>query len=86
MEILVIRNLTYPAALAALATRAVFLLVAVFLNGGVFEYPLDDVYIHLAMAEQIAAGGYAVNAGEDGSAASSPIYPLLLVPFAGTEA
>lgn len=80
-----IRNLTYPTVLAALATLAVFLLVAVFRNGGVFEYPLDDVYIHLAMAEQIAAGGYGVNAGEAASAASSPLYPILLTPFAGSE-
>lgn len=80
-----IRNLTYPTILAALATLAIFLVVAVLLNGGVFEYPLDDVYIHLAMAEQIAVGGYGVNAGEDASAASSPLYPFLLVPFAGTE-
>ncbi len=53
--------------------------------GWVFEYPLDDVYIHLAMAEQLAAGGYGVNAGEFASAASSPLYPVLLLPFAGTD-
>lgn len=56
------------------------------IRAGVFEYPLDDVYIHLAVAEQIAAGGYGVNPGEYTSAASSPIYPFLLVPFAGTTA
>lgn len=50
--------------------------------GGVFEYPLDDVYIHLAMAEGIAAGGYGINPGEYASAASSPLYPFLLAPFA----
>ena len=50
--------------------------------GGVFEYPLDDVYIHLAMAEQIAGGGYGVNINEAASAASSPLYPFLLAPFA----
>ena len=55
-------------------------------NVGGFEYPLDDVYIHLAVAEQIAAGNYGVNAAEVSSPASSPLYPLLLVPFAGTEA
>ena len=54
-------------------------------NAGVFEYPLDDVYIHLAMAEQIVAGGYGVNAGEYASASSSPLYSLLLVPLSGTE-
>lgn len=51
--------------------------------GGLFEYPLDDVYIHLAMAEQIRAGGYGVNAGEYASAASSPIYPFGLALFGG---
>lgn len=85
VESLVIRNLTYPTVLAALATLAVFLIVAVLRNGGVFEYPLDDVYIHLAMAEQIAAGGFGVNAGEDASAASSALYPFMLVPLAGSE-
>ena len=55
-------------------------------SNGVFEYPLDDVYIHLAIAEQIAMGGYGVNAGEYTSPGSSPLYPLLLTPFAGSEA
>lgn len=60
--------------------------IAAFLStGGYFEYPLDDVYIHLSMAEQIARGGYGINAGEYASAASSPLYPFLLTPFAGTE-
>lgn len=80
-----IRNLTYPTIFAALATLAIFLIVAIVQNGWVFEYPLDDVYIHLAMAEQIASGGYGVNVGEAASASSSPLYPFLLVPFAGTE-
>ncbi|MDF0600589.1 hypothetical protein P1J78_07600 [Psychromarinibacter sp. C21-152] len=53
--------------------------------GGHFDYPLDDPYIHLAIAEQIRAGGYGVNSSEPAAAASSPLYPLLLVPFAGTE-
>lgn len=79
-----IRNLTYPAVFAALATLMLFLIVATLRNGA-FEYPLDDVYIHLAMAEQMALGGYGVNEGELASAASSPVYPILLMPFAGTE-
>jgi hypothetical protein len=52
---------------------------------GTFEYPLDDVYIHLAMAEGIAGGTYGINPGEPASAASSILYPLLLTPFPGTE-
>ena len=59
--------------------------IAMSRNGWNFEYPLDDVYIHLAMAEQIAGGGYGVNPGESASAASSPLYPLLLTPFAGSD-
>lgn len=74
------------ASLGALLTFAAFVAVAMSMNEGVFEYPLDDVYIHLAMSEQIARGGYGVNAGEFASAASSPVYPLLLLPFAGEEA
>lgn len=53
--------------------------------GGVFDYPLDDVYIHLAMAESILEGGYGINPGEPASAASSILYPLLLVPLFGAK-
>ncbi|MEM6386964.1 MAG: hypothetical protein AAF718_12100 [Pseudomonadota bacterium] len=73
------------AVVGALLTFGVFVAIAMSMNEGVFEYPLDDVYIHLAMAEQIARGGYGVNAGEFASAASSPVYPLFLLPFAGEE-
>lgn len=77
----------FEPAVAVGVSVAMFLLVQAMAYGlvGAFEYPLDDVYIHLAVAEQIAAGGYGVNPGEYTSAASSPIYPLLLVPFAGTQ-
>ena len=37
------------------------------------------------MAEQLAQGGYGVNAGEYASASSSILYSFLLTPFAGTE-
>ncbi|SNT19267.1 hypothetical protein [Tropicimonas sediminicola] len=80
-------RLRLPAvSLASVLLGFAALQIAAYLNAGVFEYPLDDVYIHLAVAEQIAAGGYGVNPGEYASAASSPLYPLLLVPLAGTEA
>lgn len=36
------------------------------------------------MADGLLSGEYGVNAGETASAASSPIYPVLLSPFAGT--
>ena len=72
-------------ALSALSAFVVLMALAMARAGWVFEYPLDDVYIHMAIAEQILAGGYGVNAGELASAGSSPLYPLLLLPGAGTE-
>lgn len=77
------RALPLIAALAALAGFFALEWVA-YQIAGVFEYPLDDPYIHLAMAEGIARGTYGVNPGEAASAASSILYPFLLVPFLGT--
>ena len=76
-------QLTLLSVLISVVAFALYQGVAL-IRAGVFEYPLDDVYIHLAVAEQIAAGGYGVNPGEFTSAASSPIYPFLLTAFAGT--
>ncbi|NNU81323.1 hypothetical protein HMH01_12830 [Halovulum dunhuangense] len=70
-------------AVAALGVFAAFQFLGV-LRAGRFDYPLDDVYIHLTIAREIASGGYGINAGEITSAASSILYPFLLVPFAGT--
>lgn len=70
--------------LVGLLSFALYQIAAFVAAGFLFDYPLDDVYIHLAMSEQIAAGGYGVNAGEMASASSSIIYPYLLAPFAGT--
>ncbi|SMR83218.1 hypothetical protein SAMN04488030_3132 [Aliiroseovarius halocynthiae] len=78
-------QLTVLSVLISVVAFALYQGVALF-RVGVFEYPLDDVYIHLAVAEQIAAGGYGVNPGEFTSPASSPIYPFLLTAFAGTAA
>ncbi len=68
------------------AVFAVLILRGLGETGGVFEYPLDDPYIHLALAEQIRSGGYGVNAGELSSPGSSALFPLLLLPFAGEPA
>lgn len=77
------RDLVLPTVIVALAAFAALQAVAFWRAGGVFEYPLDDVYIHLAVAEQIAQGNYGINPGELASPASSILYPFLLVPFAG---
>jgi hypothetical protein len=53
-------------------------------NNGVFTYSLDDPYIHLALAENLAHGHYGINPGEASSPSSSIVWPFLLVPFAGT--
>lgn len=73
-------------AICALSAAGGFLLwqALSYHRAGLFEYPLDDVYIHLAMARGIMGGTYGINPGEPASAASSVLYPLLLLPFPGT--
>ena len=53
-------------------------------TGGHFTYALDDPYIHLALAENLARGHYGLNMGDFSSPSSSILWPFLLVPFAGT--
>lgn len=50
--------------------------------GGRFFYSLDDAYIHLALAAQLAHGHYGINPGEAAAPSSSVLWPFLLVPFA----
>lgn len=59
---------------------AEFLAILV-INGGHFNFALDDPYIHLAMAEEILHGHYGINPGEPAAAASSILFPVLLAPF-----
>lgn len=48
-------------------------------NAGRFVYPLDDTYIHLAMAKNLHLNGtFGVNAGEYASATSAPLWSLVL--------
>ena len=48
-------------------------------TGGHFCYPLDDTFIHLSMAKNLALHGvWGINALEFSSASSSPLYTLLL--------
>lgn len=72
---------------AALSAVIGFLALQIlaYAHAGLFEYPLDDVYIHLAMAQGIIGGTYGINPGEVASASSSILYPLLLLPFPGSE-
>jgi hypothetical protein len=50
-------------------------------NNGHFTYTLDDAYIHLALAENIARGHYGVNLQEFSAPSSSILWPLILAPF-----
>jgi hypothetical protein len=46
---------------------------------GAFTYPLDDTYIHMAVARRlIESGTWGVNAGVSASVSSSPLWTLLL--------
>ncbi|MBD0271632.1 MAG: hypothetical protein ICV73_06845, partial [Acetobacteraceae bacterium] len=54
------------------------------MTGGHLGYTLDDPYIHLALAEQIARGHYGINPGEVTAPSSSVLWPFLLLPGAGT--
>lgn len=73
--------------LIALMT-AVFILMLVLiysLNEGHIIYTFDDAYIHLSVAQNIAAGHYGVNSGEISAPSSSIIWPFLLAPFAAAS-
>jgi hypothetical protein len=55
-------------------------------TGGHPTYLLDDAWIHLQFSEQIVAGHFGLVPGEKASPSSSILYPLLLIPLAGTAA
>ena len=66
---------------AILLLCALTLAAILYMNGGYFTFSLDDPYIHLATAQQILHGHYGINTQEPAAAASSILYPFLLVPF-----
>jgi hypothetical protein len=71
-----------PLIIALLSTAVyVFLLERSVLQatGGVFSYPLDDPFIHMQVAKNLAFHHtWGINPGEFGSASSSLLYTLLL--------
>lgn len=52
-------------------------------NSGMFTYTLDDPYIHLALADQIAEGHYGLNSIEASAPSSSILWPFLLAITVG---
>lgn len=66
-----------------LGTILIGFIAVMVLNRGVFTYTLDDTYIHMAVAEELAGSGhYGVNPDEVSAPCSSPLWPFLIVPFA----
>ncbi|KPL86127.1 hypothetical protein [Herpetosiphon geysericola] len=53
-----------------------------FLNAGKFLYILDDPYIHLSLARNIAHGHYGINVVEPSAPSSSILWPFILAIFA----
>jgi hypothetical protein len=51
-------------------------------NNGTFTYSLDDSYIHLALAENLAQGHYGINMSEPSAPSSSIAWPFVLALFA----
>lgn len=54
------------------------------LSQGHLAYTLDDAWIHLQLAEQLADGHLGLQPGVTCAPSSSALWPFLLVPFAGT--
>jgi hypothetical protein len=73
-------NLIYPVCIFCLVFSGITAAI-LWLNQGHFIYSLDDPYIHLALAENIARGHYGVNLSEYSAPSSSILWPYLLAPF-----
>ncbi|MEM7438355.1 MAG: hypothetical protein AAF393_02060 [Pseudomonadota bacterium] len=78
------QRLTWLALAGAVVPTIAIIVLTLVQTGGIWEYALDDVYIHLAMSEGVARGEYGVNVGEAASASSSILFSYLLAPLAGT--
>ncbi|MBA2746247.1 MAG: hypothetical protein H0U44_08490 [Flavisolibacter sp.] len=70
------------ALLAFLIPLALIIFIGLTGTGGVFSYPVDDTYIHMKIAGNLAAyGSWGINPGEFNSASSSILYTILLSVF-----
>lgn len=73
----VIATLLFLTVMLAIACRQVLTQ-----TGGHFCYPLDDTFIHMAIAKNFALHGiWGINAQEFSAASSSPLYTLVLAVF-----
>lgn len=67
--------------LGAIALSAVYAALVMAVASPVSFYTLDDPYIHMALAENIARGHFGVNLGEVSNPSSSILWPWLLATF-----
>ena len=79
------KSINRPYSILILSVAAFLLLVALLefrvlrVTGGVFMYPLDDTFIHMAVAKTLAfQGNWGIAGHEFESASSSVLYTLLL--------
>jgi hypothetical protein len=67
------------AIVAFVSLIAACIIISLHLNDGTFVYPLDDTYIHMTIARNLAEHGtWGMNANVFSSASSSILYTLLL--------
>jgi hypothetical protein len=72
----------YPLIVGVLIVVGFEFALIMWTTQGNFTYTLDDPYIHLALAENLARfGHYGLNVEEYSSPSSSILWPFLLVPF-----
>jgi hypothetical protein len=64
--------------LAIIAPLVVEIFMIVARNHGVFDYTIDDTYIHLGFARRIQRGLYGINPAESSAPSSSMLWPFLL--------
>ena len=70
------RKFAFAVAAFAVVLSAAEWLLGMYLADGAFTYPLDDAYIHLALARNIAENGtWGIEKGVPVFASSSPLYP-----------
>ncbi|SDF25341.1 hypothetical protein [Terriglobus roseus] len=84
MELAANQKVIAPVMIVVYLTAIAVMLMIVLLRAPHFSYTLDDPYIHLALAQNIAIGHYGINPGETTSPSSSVLWPFLLAPLSRT--
>ena len=76
------RRVRLGLALLALAAAGLYFASETYLLSGHLGFPLDDSWIHLQFARNLAAGdGLSYNPGERVTGSTAPLWTALLTPF-----